>query len=277
MPGNEQPMQPFRLLIIRARLGALLLALLPGARAVSGACADCPPPAAAFAPALPVYPGAREYSESRLFFEDGFLWRAGYRAPAGAAAAAEWHRAALAGAGWMAGSAEQQQRLNEFFDQRPGVMTALRKEDVTAVVAAFPVEGAGESYVMLNIRFPWRLEGGPGSFGEAGPLYPAGRVLLRMFQAGPGQYTAYELAECPDGPGAVLPFVAGELAARGWSADRERALFSAQLGYDDHIRMFHKGEEETFAVMAVPGGAFSWHYVFLKKKEPTEKGSVGNE
>ncbi len=257
--------------------GLLLGGLLLAARAAPGACADCPRPPAAVAPVLPVYPGARDYSESRLFFEEGFLWRAGYRAPAGAAAAAEWHRAALSGAGWSACAPEQQQRLNEFFDQRPGAMIALHKEDVTAVAAAFPLEGTGESYVMLNIRFPWRLEGGPGSFGEEGPLYPGGRVRLRMFQVGPGQFTAYELAECSDGPDAVLPFVAGELGARGWSADRERALFSAQLGYDDHIRMFYNAAGETFAVMAVPGGAFSWHYVFLKKREPMEKGSVGNE
>ncbi len=270
-------MKPFRHPILRARLGALLLVLLPPARGASGACADCPPPSAAFAPSLPVYPGAREYSESRLFFEDGFLWRAGYRAPAGAAEAAEWHRAALAGAGWTAAPAEQQQRLNEFFEQTPGAMTALRKEDVTAVVAAFPLEGAAECYVMLNIRFPWRIEGGPGSFGEEGPLYPAGSVLLRMYQTGPGQFTAYEMAQCADGPAAVLPFVAAELQQRGWTADRERALFSEQLGYDDHIRMFHKGDGETFAVMAIPDGAFSWHYVFLKKREPLEKGSVGNE
>ncbi len=270
-------MKPPRAQIVCALLWAPLLALLLAARSAAGGCAGCPDPPPPAAPVLPLYPGGRDYAESRLFFDGGFLWRAGYRAPAGAAAAAAWHRAALAQGGWTACPEEQQRRLNEFFAQTPEVMTALRKADVTAVVGAYPMEGTDDCYVMLNIRFPWKLAGGPGSFGEEGPLYPAGRVLLRMFQSGAEQFSAYELAQCPDGPAAVLPYVAEELRQRGWEVDRERAIFSAQLRFDDQIRMFNNAAGESFVVMALPGDAFSWHYIFLKRLENIEKGSVRYE
>ncbi len=221
-------------------------------------------PALAARAEFPQFPGGYDRFENALQFDGNFLKRYVFRTRAPSARVLAFYREALAGQGWKESDPDEADLLGTLLKIQPGGVLAFRNEDVSASIVVMDVPGMSDRMAMVNVMFPWAMEGGMGSFGGENALYPSGKVTLRLNQpVGEGR-VLFEQAECAEAPALVVPYAVSRLLEQGWQESGDMAAMVREIRGLDTIRFLAMADKKFVLLSAPKEDLTGWLYSFVQ-------------
>ena len=173
-------------------------------------------PALAARAGFPQFLDGYDKFENTLQFDGNLLKRYVFRTRASSEQVRTFYREALAEQGWKEAGPDEAELLGTLLKIPEGDVLSFKNEDVRVSIVIMSAPGMNDRVALVNVMFPWAMQGGMGRLGDGNALYPSGKATLRLNQpVGEGR-VLFEQAECAEAPALVVPYAVNRLLEQGW-------------------------------------------------------------
>ena len=221
-------------------------------------------PALAARAGFPQFPDGYDKFENTLQFDGNLLKRYVFRTRASSEQVRTFYREALAEQGWKEACPDEAELLGTLLKIPDGDVLSFKNEDVRVSIVIMSAPGMNDRAALVNVMFPWAMQGGMGRLGDGNALYPSGKATLRLNQpVGEGR-VLFEQAECAEAPALVVPYAVSRLLEQGWQETGEMAAMAREMRALDTIRFLSRDDSKFVILSAPKEDKTGWLYSFVQ-------------